>query len=131
MKVVVEGNALDMSEEDCKTDKSIIDALLPFYPAVGNATIKRAGKGADTIITVTKKAKTKGSLAHVIEALDTAPESINPVLAMSTADPKLITTKALDNAILKTLEDEKELTRILDALHEAQPQSAVIPPRGF
>lgn len=131
MKVKVEGNTLDLPEEICKSNKSLTDALLPFYPAVANADIKREGKGEDTVITVTKKAGTKGSFAPVIAALDAAPEAINPVLVIAATQPKKLTTATLDDAIVAMLEDEAELARVSRALDEAPAQAAQILPRGF
>ena len=129
--VKVEGNSLELPDEICKTNKSLTDALLPFYPAVANADIKRETKGENTVITVTKKAGTKGNFAPVIAALDAAPETINPVLIIEATQPKRITTAALDDAILKMLEDEQEIARVLHALDEADAMSASIRPVGF
>jgi hypothetical protein len=60
-KVKIEGNTLDLPDEVANSNKSLIDALTPYYPAAANATIKREGKGAGMVVTVTKKAGTKGA----------------------------------------------------------------------
>lgn len=60
-KVKIEGNTLDLPDEIAKSNKSLLAALTPFYPAAANATIKREGKGDQMVVSVTKKAGTKGS----------------------------------------------------------------------
>lgn len=129
--VKVEGTSLEMPDEICRTNKSLTDALITFYPGVANAEFKRETKGDETIITVTKKAGTKGGFAHVIRALDEAPESISPVLMLEASQPAKLTTKQLDDALLRSLEDEAEILRIANDLDRAEAQAASIRPVGF
>jgi hypothetical protein len=130
-KVKIEGNTLDLPDDVCKTNKGLTDALLPFYPAAANADIKRETKGEETVITVTKKAGTKGHSDPVIAALDAAAETINPVLLIDTAKVKKLPAAELDAALEQFLEEERQVLRIVKALDNAEPQSAAIPPVGF
>jgi len=129
--VKVEGTSLEMPDEICKTDKGLTDALIQFYPGVANADFKREKNGDQTVITVTKKAGTKGTFAHVLAALNAAPESISPVLMLQETPPAKLSTKQLDDALTQGLEDEAEILRIANALDHAQAQPADVRPVGF
>jgi hypothetical protein len=129
-KVKVEGKTLELPEDVCRTNQEVINALVTFYPGVANADIKREGKGDDMVITVTKKAGKKGSLAPVIQALHDAPETISPliVIGASGAQPN---TQELDDAILKMLEEEKAAVRVVLNLVTSEAQPAPLLPKGF
>lgn len=126
--VKVEGANVDLPDEVCRTNKGVIDALLPFYPGVANAEIKRDKKSGE--ITVSKKAGKKGSYQPVVTALDRAPETLSRLLTID-ATKKPISAKQLDEAILESIDEEVEIARVLSLLDEADPEPANELPRGF
>lgn len=128
-KVRVEGTTLTLDASVCATNKSLIDALVPFYPAVANAEIKRDSKTGD--ITVTKKAGKKGSYAPVIQALDAAPETISPILVLAATKPKRVRGEKLDQALLQAIDDEDATVRVRRALDSAEGEPANRLPIGF
>lgn len=127
--VNIEGNRLTLDDSICKTDKSLKDALLPFYPAVANAEIKRKTEGGTTTITVTKKAGTKG-LGAVVAALEEAPETISSIILIE-ASEKRTAAATLDEAILQMLEETAEIDRVTMTLELAAASPAKTLPRGF
>lgn len=129
--VIIDGNRLTLEDEICKTDKSLRDALVTFYPAVHNAKIKRDKKEDKLVITITKQAGEKGLYGPIAEALEAAPETINQVIAIRETGWRKIKPEDLDRALLTMLEDEAETTRVLTALDSAEPQSANTVPQGF
>ena len=129
--VKIEGNTLTLDDAICKSDKSLRDALLPFYPAVANAKIKREKKGEDLVITITKQAGDKGLTQQVATALDQAEEKINPVLAVQQNPTRPMSKRKEDQLLLaaaKEIEAIARTTRNLD-LTSLQPSSVI--PLGF
>lgn len=80
--IILEGQRISLIPEQCATDESIVNTLLPFYPDVTNATISRKVMDGEEHIEIVKKVGTKGN-SNLIKSLQTAPESINPALALS------------------------------------------------
>lgn len=130
-KVLIEGNEMDLPDEICADNKSLIEALLPFYPAAGNASVQRKKEGETTVITVTKRAGSKGVLEPVLNALDQAPESINSILLIEGTGWKKHTAKEIDEALLGMISDQEEIDRITRALAETAPEAAQSVPVGF
>lgn len=129
--VKIEGNTIQLDDAVCKTNQGIIDALAPFYPAVANATIKRETVNDKTVITVTKKAGSKGILVGVVEKLSAAPEEISPIVAIAASPRRTKTIAAIDDALLKYVEDSREITRMTRALDEAPAIANNQRPIGF
>lgn len=128
--VKIEGSDLDLDDSICKTDKGLKDALAPFYPAVANADIKRETKGEQMVITVTKRAGSKGC-AEVVNALDAAPETICTVLLLALRGSHKAEMQEVDQVILDALEAEQSVQRTLNTLDEAAPQAMDAVPVGF
>lgn len=129
--VKVEGTELELDDSICKTDKSLKDALLPFYPAVANADVKREQKGDKTVITVTKRAGSKGARGPMIESLDAAQEWIHPALALSVSDPRKVKGADVDKALEEAMEAESQMARAARVLDEAAHVSSNTLPQGF
>lgn len=127
--VKIEGNTLTLDDAICKTNESLKAALLPYFPAVANAEIKRKTEGETTTITVTKKAGTKG-LDPVVDALDNAPETISPILLIEAADTNP-SAKAFDEAVLQMFDETAEIVRITRTLDEIASIASKTLPTGF
>ncbi|MFB2891647.1 hypothetical protein ACE1CI_01765 [Aerosakkonemataceae cyanobacterium BLCC-F50] len=80
--IILEGQRISLISEQCATDESIVNTLLPFYPDVANATISRKVVDGEEHIEIVKKVGTKGNF-DLIKSLQTAPESINGALSLS------------------------------------------------
>jgi len=120
-----------MDDSICRENKSLIAALVPFYPAAANAEIKREEKDGTMIVKVTKKAGTKGTFAPVLQSLDAAPETISPILAIQAAPPPSLTTAELDRVLLETIEAGAAIERVVHRLDAAESQPADLLPKGF
>ena len=83
-QIKIEGQTIDLEDEIAESDDLLRAALQASWPDAKTATFtrsdKRKEKGGKLVVTVTKKAGTKGAL---IEALFAAPETINPAIEMS------------------------------------------------
>jgi hypothetical protein len=67
---------------------------------------------------------------EVVSALDTAPEEISAVLTIQRRG-KRVTNAALDEALLKAMDEEREIQRVLDALMKGETLAARAVPVGF
>jgi hypothetical protein len=78
----IKGDNVGITDEIANDDELLKAALAPTWPDVRTATITRAGgsDGKDLVVTVTKKAGTKGAL---VERLLAAPAGKNPAVEMS------------------------------------------------
>ncbi|MEA3350951.1 MAG: hypothetical protein U9Q82_10045, partial [Chloroflexota bacterium] len=82
VKVLVNGQKLQLPTEITDDDETLRKALSQFYPAAETADIKRTKTQGVETITVVKKAGTKGNAqGQIIAALTAAPEHFNPILA--------------------------------------------------
>jgi hypothetical protein len=125
--VKIDGAEIELPDDMCKTDKGVRDALTPYYPGAANSDVKRETKGSATIITVTKRAGSKGSYAAVFEALERAPEEITPLLLLSPRARR----GDVDAALSRSLEDAREVARARAALDAAPSVAAADVPEGF
>lgn len=130
-KVLVEGNEIDLPDDICKADESLKNALLPFYPAVSNASIKRKTEGGVLTITVTKKAGSKGITDPILRALDAAPETISSILLLEAQGCERAKAMQIDEAVFQMFRDEAEVKRITAALDHTSAQNANEVPPGF
>ncbi|HAJ60246.1 MAG TPA: hypothetical protein DCP31_14095 [Cyanobacteria bacterium UBA8543] len=106
--VILEGQRIPLTPEQSATDVSIVNTLLPFYPDVANATISRKVVDAEEHIEIVKKVGTKGN-SNLIKLLQTAPESINPALALSWKLKELEIQGQLTLETLVTISEEIEV----------------------
>lgn len=105
--IILEGQRISLIPEQCATDESIVNTLLPFYPDVANATISRKVVDGEEHIEIVKKVGTKGNL-NLIKSLQTAPESINGTLALSYQLKKLEIQGKLSLETLLSISEEIE-----------------------
>ena len=150
IKVILEGQTIQMPEEVAQTDEGLIRALSPLYPDVANAEIARKTEGGETIITVVKRPGPKGGdishqpnvQAQVIAALVAAPGETNPAvrlylelrgLDLSTATPEaLLALRGRIDLACEAGESEIDsVRRTLKALHWSAPVHARHAPLGF
>lgn len=66
--LIVEGQKIPLTDEVAATDETIRAALVPFYPEVATADIKREVVNEVTLIKMVKKAGTKG-ISNLIHEL--------------------------------------------------------------
>lgn len=106
--IILEGQRISLIPEQCATDESIVNTLLPFYPDVANATISRKVVEGEEHIEIVKKVGTKGNF-DLIKSLQTAPESINPALSLSYQLKELEIHGKLTLETLLSISEEIEL----------------------
>ena len=59
--IILEGQEISLSAEQCQTDEILKNTLLPFYPAIAGAEIKRETVGGEERISLVKGVGTKGN----------------------------------------------------------------------
>jgi len=70
-------------DEVVATDELVRQALAPYYAELANADVTRSEENGQIIVTVTKRAGTKGNdTSGVISALRAAPEQMNAALVL-------------------------------------------------
>jgi hypothetical protein len=83
IKISADGAEFEITDDVARDDRHLSEALAPFYPELANAEINRSEEDGKLIVTVTKRAGTKGAgVSDVIIALRAAPEEINPALVL-------------------------------------------------
>src|SRR5258708_17474735 len=90
IKVILEGQTIQMPDEVAQTDEGLIRALTPLYPDVANAEIARKTEGGETVITVVNRPGPKGidtngqpgGRAEVTAALLAEPDEPNPAVRL-------------------------------------------------
>ena len=126
--VVVDNQEIPLDAETAASDHEIRQALRWCYPEIANATINRRTEGEREIITVIKRAGTKGTAAgdviekaefnalrsarrtleDVCSELRRAPEDINPAVECAYTLQARIASGALTLTDLILLEDEMQ-----------------------
>ena len=140
--IKLEGQEIPIDAALAASDDLIRKALLPFYPEVGNATIGRKEENGETIITIVKRAGSKGLTPF--EQLVVTPESVNPAIALA-GELKLKESKGelvefftllqyqarIDEAIEQGTSDAEAVDQSLKKLTvaTAQPSQRIVP--GF
>jgi hypothetical protein len=81
--VNLNGQTFDLDAEIANDDQKLKDALAPYAPDIQNATISRTQSGTKWLVTVTKRAGTKGSAAPPLSLLRDAPAWVNPALLLA------------------------------------------------
>ncbi len=116
-------------------------ALAPFVPWIVNAQIQRKEVGENRLVTVIKRADTKGAAGNVLEALKAAPQQMNPAIELWTRlqrEVKLDDPGALvewQPVIAQAIQDgEQEIAEVqvaMQYLAECAPVPATYIPLGF
>lgn len=130
-KLFLEGQEIPLSDEVGATDDTVRNAIIPYFPEVGTADIRREEKNGITEIRLLKRAGTKGSV--VIQSLIDSNSEINPALSLSWQLKELERSGNLDidrlisfqpqiaNAVDVGEDWEKTVTDTLTALRKCQP----------
>jgi hypothetical protein len=83
IKITTDGSEFEVADEIARDDQRLREALTPFYPELANAEITRSEQEGKLIVTMVKRAGTKGSgFADVLAVLRDSPEEFNPALVL-------------------------------------------------
>lgn len=115
--IEIEGQAIPVDPETASSDEGVKQALRGFYPEIAAATINRRMEGAREIITVVKRAGTKG-------ALDTSDETS---LATSAAIAPLSTSRRVLARLSAAKPTRNPATRLAAKLHQAHRRGTLTP----
>lgn len=74
------GQSLPIEDRIARDDNLLRQALAIVYPGAANADIKREEKNGELVVSVIKRAGSKG---HPLAVLKAAPEEVNPALLMA------------------------------------------------
>lgn len=77
-----DGQSFELDDAIAADDTILRDALRAAYPDAATADLKRTEQNGQKVVTVVKKAGTKGGLDTVVEALAAAKSFTNPAVAM-------------------------------------------------
>lgn len=146
----LEGQEIELDERMAENDKALLEFVATFSPELANATITRRKESDQTIVTLTKRAGSKGcaspaakAQAGVIAALVEAPLYLNPALLLAwqlkqaEAEGRLeldqlITLQTTLAAAIKQGETEVELVEdSLKRLLKAPAVPSIQTPPGF
>ncbi len=141
IQVSIDGQNFPLPDEIGGKDDLLRAALAPFVPWIINAQIQRKEEGENTLVTVIKRADTKGAAESVLEELVAAPQQMNPAIELWT---RLQQEVKLDNpgamvewqpVIAQAIEDgEQEIAEVRNAMQylaECAPVPSVRIPLGF
>lgn len=147
--IKLEGQEIQVtSEEIAQDDQKILAFISPFYPAYATANISRKqemrGEEEITVITLSKKAGSKGTVNAVVEILQNAPVEVNSILSMSwqikalcvnhpTFDfqTSLELTPKIEESIQAGRQEEQAVAISLKLLKSAKSMPSVFPIKGF
>ncbi len=123
IQVNIDGQNFPLPDEVGSQDELLRAALAPFVPWIANAQIQRREEGGNTVVTVIKRADTKGAASAVFTALVAAPQEMNPAVELWL---KLQEEVKLDDpgamlewqpAIARAIEaGEREIEQVRDAM---------------
>ncbi len=82
IQVTIDGQCFPLPEDVGGKDDLLRAALAPFVPWIANARIERKEEAGNTVVSVIKRADTKGSASDVLAALVAAPQKLNPAIAL-------------------------------------------------
>ncbi len=138
----LEGQLIPVEDAIAADDELIKKALLPFYPEVGNALISRTQEDGQTVVSVLKRAGTKG--VTPFEVLIAAPESVNPAIALAwelkrleakgeLEDPAVLLqySKQIDQAIEQGKNEASDVAHSRAKLQTACPKTSTAVVVGF
>ena len=141
--IKIDGTEMPLDDEIAKDDETLKKALSPFYPGAANSDIKRTTENGQMVVTVVKRAGSKGGDIPIIEALKAAPEHINPAIKLAnelqrkeSAGALEITeimemTRVVEQAINTGRKEEGQVEKALALLHKAPPCASSVRPMGF
>ncbi|PSB28528.1 hypothetical protein [Chlorogloea sp. CCALA 695] len=130
-KLFLEGQEIALSDEVAATDDTLRNAMMPFFPEVGTADIRREEKNGITEIRMVKRAGTKGNV--VVQSLIDSDGEVNPALYLSWQLKELERSGNLDMDRLISFQPqiakavdvgedwENTVTDTLKALRKCQP----------
>jgi len=142
--VVIDNQEIPLDAETAASDHEIRQALRWCYPEIANATINRRTEGEREIITVIKRAGTKGSVASEINAkaelstaeimrraleevcaeLRRAPEEVNPAVHLAHELQMRIATGDVTLGELTLMREEMQLAIELGETEESRVDQA-------
>lgn len=144
IKISTDGVEFEIADDVARDDRHLREALAPFYPELANAEINRSEEDGKLIVTVTKRAGTKGAGASdVLVALHAAPEEINPAVVLQRRLTRIEEQGRLDLRKILRLQPEirraveegerqiKEYSASLKLLREGKPVAGKSTPPGF
>ena len=144
IKISTDGVEFDVKDDIARDDQRLREALTPFYPEMANAEITRSEQDGKLIVTMAKRAGTKGfSRLDVLTVLRNAMETVNPAVLMQDKLQQLEEGGELDVRKLMRLQPEirramndgqkqiEEVKASLKLLGDAQPVAARSIPVGF
>lgn len=144
IKISSDGAEFEIADDVARDDRHLREALTPFYAELANAEINRSEEDGKLIVTVTKRAGTKGAgVSDVLHALSAAPEEINPALALQRQLMRLEEQGKLDlrkilrlqpdirRAVDEGMKQIKEHNASLKLLREGTPVAGRSIPPGF
>jgi hypothetical protein len=86
VKLTSDGQSIQVADDIANDFNKLRKVLGQYYPDLSNAELKREVVEGETVVSITKKAGTKGG-SHAplapLQYLLAAPEELNPVLALS------------------------------------------------
>ena len=146
----IDGQEIPLDAETASSDHEIRLALRGCYPEIANATISRRTEGEREIITVIKRAGTKGRegqpvspLEEVLAELWAVPETVPPAVLLAAELQAQMAAETLSlgglalrrgemEAAIAAGEDEiAQVRRAQARLCQALPQAAAQVPQGF
>jgi hypothetical protein len=165
-----DGQIIEVPDDIARSDQLLKRALAPHYPDLANAKIEREEKNGLLKVTLSKQAGPKGSTAVVeptnppntdrqknviVLALDEAPTSLNPALALAwklapldalpltlgsernqgvggiSLEERLNLQKVIKRAIEKGEAEALKITKTIEMLNAAPAVPALQVPLGF
>src|SRR3954451_22663590 len=96
--ISLNGQTFELDDSIAGDDARLKDALAPYAPDIHTAQITRTQNGDKLLVTITKRAGTKGAALTPLTALQDAPEWINPALTLAWELKHHETTQPLDLA---------------------------------
>ncbi len=144
IKITTDGSEFEVADEIARNDQKLQEALTPFYPELANAEITRSEQEGRLIVTMVKRAGTKGNgFTDVLAVLRDSPEEFNPALVLQhkmiqmQKEGKLDLRKILRmqpeirfavNEGMKQIEAQRETLKLL---REGKPVAGKSIPVGF
>ena len=144
IKISTDGTEFELKDDVARDDQRLREALTPFYPEMANAEITRSEQDGRLIVTMAKRAGTKGfSRADVLTMLRNAMETVNPAVLMQDKLRRMEERGELNVRILMRLQPEirramndgqkqiEEVKASLKLLGEGKSVAARSVPAGF
>ncbi len=141
IEVVIDGQNFPLPDEIGAKDELVRAALAPFVPWIVNAQIQRKEEAGNTVVTIIKRADTKGSAGSLMDGLIAALGERNPAIDLWTKlqqeakldDPGAMIEwqPAIANAIQAGEREIETIHKSLSYLAECAPVPASLVTLGF